>query len=227
MNREADSNRYAQSARFENDRECARGVQKFVMGQDAGSFEYSEGFRSSPREWTAEKRKTRPSPATIRPWRLVLAHAPISPCAIAGDPLHEIKLSKEALPQMNTAFKRLLILNSLPRLMAGEDDFESGSGATPGTTVVSKPKSETKTPSLYRVIIMNDDYTPMEFVIHVLQRFFHKDLDEATKIMLQVHHQGSGVCGVFSYEIAETKVYQVNQYARQNRHPLKCTMEKA
>jgi ATP-dependent Clp protease adaptor protein ClpS len=96
-----------------------------------------------------------------------------------------------------------------------------------GTIVVSKPKSETRAPARYRVILMNDDYTPMDFVIHVLQRFFNKDLDEATRIMLQVHQQGAGVCGVFTYEIAETKVYQVNQYARQNKHPLKCTMEVA
>lgn len=102
------------------------------------------------------------------------------------------------------------------------DDDESGVG----TATISKPKSQTKTPSLYRVILMNDDYTPMDFVIHVLQKFFHKDVTEATQIMLQVHHKGAGICGVFTYEIAETKVYQVNQYSKQNRHPLKCTMEK-
>jgi ATP-dependent Clp protease adaptor protein ClpS len=109
-------------------------------------------------------------------------------------------------------------------MSAGEDD-DSLSGV-PGTVVISKPKSETRTPALYRVIIMNDDYTPMDFVIHVLQKFFNKDIPEATKIMLQVHQQGAGICGIFTYEIAETKVYQVNQYSRQNRHPLKCTMEK-
>ena len=105
-------------------------------------------------------------------------------------------------------------------------DNNSDDGGT-GTVVVSKPKSETRAPALYRVILMNDDYTPMDFVIHVLQRFFNKDLDEATRIMLAVHQQGHGVCGVFTFEIAETKVYQVNQYSRQNRHPLKCTMEVA
>lgn len=95
-----------------------------------------------------------------------------------------------------------------------------------GTTVIAEPKTRTKTPPLYRVILMNDDYTPMDFVIHVLQKFFNKDIAEATKIMLAVHQKGYGVCGTFTYEIAETKVYQVNQYARQNRHPLKCVMEK-
>ncbi len=104
------------------------------------------------------------------------------------------------------------------------DDGEPGS---PGTVIVAEPKIRTKTPSMYRVILMNDDYTPMDFVVHVLQKFFHKDLAEATRIMWEVHTQGSGVCGVYSFEIAETKVYQVNQYSRQNRHPLKCVMEKA
>lgn len=108
----------------------------------------------------------------------------------------------------------------------GSDRDENESGGA-GTATISKPKSKTKTPSLYRVILINDDFTPMDFVIHVLQKFFQKEYDEATRIMLQIHHQGFGVCGVFSYEIAETKVYQVNQYSRQNRHPLKCTMERA
>lgn len=106
----------------------------------------------------------------------------------------------------------------------GEDE---GSGSGTGTATISKPKSRTKTPPMYRVILMNDDFTPMDFVIHVLQKFFQKGIEDATRIMLEVHHQGSGVCGTFSYEIAETKTYQVNQYARQNHHPLKCVMEKA
>jgi len=108
----------------------------------------------------------------------------------------------------------------------GDDHDESGGGST-GTVVVSQPKSKTKTPAFYRVILVNDDFTPMDFVIHVLQKFFAKDLSEATKIMLEVHQKGAGQCGVYTYEIAETKVYQVNQYSRQNRHPLKCTMETA
>ncbi len=94
------------------------------------------------------------------------------------------------------------------------------------TEVITESKSKTKTPPLYRVILMNDDYTPMDFVILVLKKFFQKDASEATKIMLQIHHQGSGLCGTFTYEIAETKTYQVNQFSRQNRHPLKCVMEK-
>ena len=116
-----------------------------------------------------------------------------------------------------------------PSLVSASDSpfDDDDSGSAPGTAVVAKPKTDTKTPAFYRVIIMNDDYTPMDFVIQVLQKFFNKDMNEATNIMLQVHHKGSGTCGVFSYEIAETKVYHVNQFSRQNRHPLKCTMEKA
>lgn len=104
-----------------------------------------------------------------------------------------------------------------------DGDAEGGDGT--GTVVVSQPKSKTKTPSFYRVILVNDDFTPMDFVIHVLQKFFSKDVNEATRIMLEVHKKGAGQCGTYTYEIAETKVYQVNQYSRQNRHPLKCTME--
>ena len=92
--------------------------------------------------------------------------------------------------------------------------------------VVTKTKGETQRPSLYKVLLLNDDYTPMEFVVHVLERFFGKGQEEATRIMLHVHHKGVGVCGVFTYEIAETKVAQVMEFARQHQHPLQCTMEK-
>ncbi len=85
---------------------------------------------------------------------------------------------------------------------------------------------ETKTPSLYKVLLLNDDFTPMEFVVYVLKKFFNKEETEATEIMLQVHHQGYGVAGIFSYEIAEMKVLQVNAFAQKHEHPLKCTMEK-
>jgi ATP-dependent Clp protease adaptor protein ClpS len=109
-------------------------------------------------------------------------------------------------------------LNSAESPDAGDDDSSAD------TAVITEPK--TRTPPMYRVILMNDDYTPMDFVIHVLQKFFHKDIAEATKIMLEVHQKGAGICGVFSFEIAETKVYFVNRYSKQNRHPLKCVMEK-
>ena len=95
-----------------------------------------------------------------------------------------------------------------------------------GTGVVVKPKVQTKKPSMYRVLMLNDDYTPMEFVVHVLERFFNKTREEATRIMLHVHKRGVGVCGVFTYEIAETKVQQVMDFAQQHQHPLQCTLEK-
>lgn len=82
-------------------------------------------------------------------------------------------------------------------------------------------------PSLYKVILNNDDYTPMEFVIDVLQKFFSYDIELATQIMLDIHYQGRAICGVFTAEVAETKVVLVNQYARKNEHPLLCTLEKA
>ena len=88
-------------------------------------------------------------------------------------------------------------------------------------------RAEVKPPPLYRVLLMNDDYTPMDFVVTVLQQFFTMDLEKATQVMLHVHTRGRGVCGVFSREVAETKVAQVNEYARMNQHPLLCTMEKA
>jgi ATP-dependent Clp protease adaptor protein ClpS len=95
-----------------------------------------------------------------------------------------------------------------------------------GTGVVVKARAKTKKPSLYKVLMLNDDYTPMEFVVHVLERFFGKNQQEATQIMLHVHRRGVGVCGVFTFEVAETKVNQVIDYARRHQHPLQCTLEK-
>jgi ATP-dependent Clp protease adaptor protein ClpS len=94
------------------------------------------------------------------------------------------------------------------------------------TDLVTKTRPKTKKPSLYKVLLLNDDYTPMEFVVLVLEKFFGKGQDEAYRIMMHVHQKGVGVCGVFTYEVAETKVTQVMDFARQNGHPLQCTMEK-
>jgi ATP-dependent Clp protease adaptor protein ClpS len=99
-------------------------------------------------------------------------------------------------------------------------------GGGPATGVVVKPRPKTKKPAMYKVLMLNDDYTPMEFVVHVLERFFQKSRDEATRIMMHVHRRGVGVCGVYTYEVAETKVTQVMDLARQNQHPLQCTIEK-
>ncbi|HLP67523.1 MULTISPECIES: ATP-dependent Clp protease adapter ClpS [Ciceribacter] len=101
-----------------------------------------------------------------------------------------------------------------------------GDNAGRGTSVITRTKPKTKKPNLYRVLLLNDDYTPMEFVIHILERFFQKDREAATRIMLHVHNHGVGECGVFTYEVAETKVSQVMDFARQHEHPLQCVMEK-
>ncbi|MEM6651377.1 MAG: ATP-dependent Clp protease adapter ClpS [Pseudomonadota bacterium] len=95
-----------------------------------------------------------------------------------------------------------------------------------GLGVATKTRVRTKKPSMYRVLILNDDYTPMEFVVLILERFFNKSREQATRIMLHVHQKGVGVCGVYTYEVAETKVAQVMDMARRNEHPLQCTMEK-
>ncbi len=94
------------------------------------------------------------------------------------------------------------------------------------TGLVTKTRPKTKKPSLYKVLLLNDDYTPMEFVVHILQKYFSKSIEEAERIMLHVHQKGVGVCGVFTFEIAETKVTQVMDFSRANNHPLQCTMEK-
>lgn len=103
-----------------------------------------------------------------------------------------------------------------------------GGGDTPEVThgVVTRTRPKTQRPSMYKVLMLNDDYTPMEFVVHVLERFFHMDHARAIDVMLVVHNQGIALVGVYSFEIAETKVTQVMDYARQHQHPLQCTMEK-
>ncbi len=105
-----------------------------------------------------------------------------------------------------------------------DSDRDGDEGAATGVVIKAKPK--TKKPSMYKVLMLNDDYTPMEFVVHVLERFFSKSREEATRIMMHVHRRGVGVCGVYTYEVAETKVTQVMDFARQHQHPLQCTLEK-
>ncbi|MBU6476185.1 MAG: ATP-dependent Clp protease adapter ClpS [Alphaproteobacteria bacterium] len=106
----------------------------------------------------------------------------------------------------------------------GEDRLSPPDGT--GVGVLTRTHTKTKKPAMYRVLLLNDDFTPMEFVIHILERFFGKNREEATEVMFQVHRRGVGVCGVYTYEVAETKVGQVMDYARKNEHPLQCTMEK-
>jgi len=95
-----------------------------------------------------------------------------------------------------------------------------------GSVVLERRTQKAKPPQMYQVLMLNDDYTPMEFVVHILQKFFNKSTDDATRIMLHVHQHGVGECGVYTYEVAETKVTQVMDFARKNQHPLQCVMEK-
>ena len=122
-------------------------------------------------------------------------------------------------------------------IFKGEDGPGFGDDDDPGrhdhdrdeqkqTGLLLKPRPKTQKPSMYKVLILNDDYTPMEFVIHILERFFGKNRQEATDIMLHVHRRGVGICGIYTYEVAETKVQQVMDFARANEQPLQCTMEK-
>ena len=113
-------------------------------------------------------------------------------------------------------------------LMADDPDDGSGGGAGEDgeTKLITRTKPKTQRPPMYKVLLLNDDYTPMEFVVHVLERFFGVSHAQAVEIMLTVHKKGVAVVGVFSYEIAETKVAQVMDFARRNQHPLQCTMEK-
>ena len=112
-------------------------------------------------------------------------------------------------------------------LDSGEDGSGSDDSNGTGVGIATRTRTRTKKPTPYRVLMLNDDYTPMEFVVLCLQRFFRMNVEEATRVMLHVHQKGVGVCGVFSYEVAETKVSQVMDFARQNQHPLQCTLEKA
>jgi len=122
------------------------------------------------------------------------------------------------------SYNRLTHVDSL-KIVASSDDDDQNDDTDIG--VVTRTKPQTDKPKQYKVLLLNDDYTPMEFVVHVLRSFFQMDTDEATRVMLHVHQKGFGVCGIFTYEVAETKVTQVMDFARKNDHPLQCTLEKA
>ncbi|MEP3421443.1 MAG: ATP-dependent Clp protease adapter ClpS [Erythrobacter sp.] len=108
----------------------------------------------------------------------------------------------------------------------GDKDGDDGKdGGDTEIGIATKTRTKPKKPSQYKVLLLNDDYTPMEFVVMVLKRFFSMDIEQATRVMLHVHQKGVGICGVFSYEVAETKVNQVMDFAKQNQHPLQCTLE--
>jgi ATP-dependent Clp protease adaptor protein ClpS len=111
--------------------------------------------------------------------------------------------------------------------MSDERDEKKDDNEGRGSTqTLPRPSSKTKTPNFYKVIILNDDFTPRDFVVHILKKFFKKDDTEATILMMDVHNKGAGIAGVYTFEIAETKSYQVNEYSRSQNYPLKCTVEK-
>lgn len=124
----------------------------------------------------------------------------------------------------------LFMSKNPPIFAAGGQNTPNGPGndddADRRTGLLTRTRPKTKKPAMYKVLMLNDDYTPMEFVVHVLERFFGKSREEATQIMLHVHRRGVGVCGVYTYDVAETKVNQVMDLARKEQHPLQCTLEK-
>jgi ATP-dependent Clp protease adaptor protein ClpS len=145
-------------------------------------------------------------------------------------PPESLKLANQTLypkpvpkPGSGSGKDKKLKLTKPARLQSDENNVR---GPGRGTAVLTRTKPKTLKPSLYRVLLLNDDYTPMEFVIHVLERFFQKNREAATVIMLHVHNHGVGECGVYTYEVAETKITQVMDFARENQHPLQCVMEK-
>ena len=127
--------------------------------------------------------------------------------------------------QLQAAAQNLAVVLTTQGDGAGDGDND-GRPENPEIGIATKTRAKPKKPSQYQVLMLNDDYTPMEFVVMVLKRFFSMDLEQATRVMLHVHQKGVGVCGVFPYEVAETKVNQVMDFARQNQHPLQCTLEK-
>lgn len=141
-------------------------------------------------------------------------------------------LARWLFPQRSSARTEAAAEHAVPAQLlriaplAAREPRKTPEGPGSGTAVITRTRTQTKRPSMYRVLLLNDDYTPMEFVILVLQSYFNKNPEEATQIMLHVHHHGVGECGVFTYEIAETKVAQVMDHARKNQHPLQCIMEK-
>ena len=145
------------------------------------------------------------------------------PVSISGSRPGPVAVSCSGAPAFAMSHHNLIVRD-------GPGDEGNGDHGTDGDDLVgiaTKTRARPKKPSMFKVLMLNDDYTPMEFVVMVLKRFFHMDLEQATRVMLHVHQKGVGVCGVYPYEIAETKVNQVMDFARQNQHPLQCTLEKA
>ncbi len=144
--------------------------------------------------------------------------------------LETCRVTRQASNSSKVAYLVDMSINmTLPNniaLTAKSNDGDKDEDGRIGTGLTTQTRTKTKKPSLYRVLLLNDDYTPMEFVVFILEQLFNKDREQATRIMLHVHQKGVGVCGVFTYEVAETKVAQVRDLAQRHEHPLQCTMEK-
>jgi ATP-dependent Clp protease adaptor protein ClpS len=130
---------------------------------------------------------------------------------------------QKTVPQFGTGFFGAYLISMSDQ---NPDAPEGDSPGQPGVKVVTRPKPETREPALYKVILFNDDFTPMDFVVGVLKRFFTKSDEEARALMMQVHNQGSAVAGTYVFELAETKVFLVSDHARKNKYPLRCGLEK-
>ena len=151
---------------------------------------------------------------------------PLAPASLR-QPLHICAASTQDAPDSALTTEPAMVPGMGRRMGDDDGDGKVTRPENPEIGIATKTRAKPKKPSQYKVLMLNDDYTPMEFVVMVLKRFFRMDLDEATQVMLHVHQRGVGVCGIFPYEVAETKVNQVMDFARQNQHPLQCTLEKA
>ena len=158
--------------------------------------------------WATEKRQRNHKRAVLSPAERAVSFWPM-----------EIDMEQGLHSHPTLTYFRVMQIH-----MAHDDDDKPG--GTPGVGLATRTRPKTQKPSLYKVLLLNDDYTPMEFVVHVLKAFFQMDTDQATRVMLHVHQKGVGVCGIFTYEVAETKVTQVMDFAQKNQHPLQCTLEK-
>ena len=143
-------------------------------------------------------------------------------------------LLRRMVPSISRRNVYLMVMSELsehvrmsdPNLPGPPAGTPPGGGNGIGVDIVTQTRIKTKKPSLYRVLLLNDDYTPMEFVVYILERYFNRSREQATRIMLHVHQKGVGLCGVYTYEVAETKVAQVLDLAKRHEHPLHCVMEK-
>ncbi len=145
---------------------------------------------------------------------------------VRGEDFRQLPVRVNGIARRAAGFGAAVPAVTAPVAAAKDPQRDGDGGPGPGTVVITRPRTQIRHPNMYRVLLLNDDYTPMEFVVSVLKKYFNKGPEEAKRIMLHVHQHGVGECGVFTYEIAETKVTQVMDHARKHQHPLQCIMEK-